>query len=330
LPIAGDSSFLNQVGSLVFGEFFWIGEGKRICAVQTLGGTGALRVGGEFLKQEIGERVAISDPTWPNHREIFKRCGMAVEHYPYYDIRKNGLEFERAFQFIKNLTPGSIVLLQPCCHNPTGADLSLEEWKELLKLLRENGLLPFFDFAYQGFGTSLEEDAKVIRLFMAERMPMLVACSNSKNFGLYSERVGSLYIVTETEQTAEKVLSKLRTIVRPNYSNPPRHGVQIVSHILSTPALKKIWEQEIKGMRERIQKMRREFVEQLAARSLKRDYRFLAHRSGMFSFTGLQKEEVKRLQQEFAIYMPLDGRINLASLSDQNLSYVVNALVSVG
>jgi aspartate aminotransferase len=329
LPIAGDSSFLNRVGSLVFGDFFWTAEGKRICSVQALGGTGALRLGGEFLKQEVGERIAISDPTWPNHRGVFSRCGMVVEAYPYYDMRKNVQDFERMYQYLKNLTPGTIVVFQPCCHNPTGADLTLDQWKELLKLFKENGLLPFFDFAYQGFGRSIEEDPQAIRLFAKEGMEMLVACSQSKNFGLYSERVGALFVVTESQKTAESVGTKLKTIARTNYSNPPRHGAAIVAHILSTPVLKQMWQKEVEGMNRRIEKLRARFVEELVSRSRKRDYRYLAHRAGMFCFTGLQKEEVERLQREFAIYMPLDGRINIAGLSDQNLSSVVDALIEV-
>ncbi len=329
LPIAGDSSYLNRVGALVFGEFFWAGEGKRVCGVQTLGGTGALWIGGEFLKQEVGERIAISDPTWANHRGVFSRCQMTVEAYPYYDIRTHHLEFDRMLQYLKKLTPGTTVLLQPCCHNPTGADLSLDQWKLVLKLFKENGLLPFFDFAYQGFGSSIEEDAKVIRLFVAEGMEMLVACSHSKNFGLYSERIGALYVVAESQKIAETVLSKLKTIVRTNYSNPPKHGAAIVAHILSTPVLKKMWEQEVLGMHTRIEKLRRSFVEALMSRSLKRNYLFLTDRVGMFCFSGLKKEEVERLQKEFAIYMPLDGRINIAGLSDENLLTVVNAITEV-
>jgi aspartate/tyrosine/aromatic aminotransferase len=330
LPIAGDSFFLNKIGALVFGDFFWAAEGRRICAIQALGGTGALRLGGEFLKQEVGERVAISDPTWPNHRGVFTQCGMLVEAYPYYDVRRNVQEFDRMHQYLKNLTPGSIVVLQPCCHNPTGADLSLDHWKLLLKLFKENSLLPFFDFAYQGFGRSIEEDPQVIRLFASEGMEMLVACSQSKNFGLYSERVGALFVVAESQKTAETVLTKLKTIARTNYSNPPRHGAAVVSHILSTPVLKQLWQKEVQGMNKRIEKLRMRFVEELVSHSRKKDYRYLAQRVGMFCFTGLQKEEVERLQRDFAIYMPLDGRINIAGLSDQNLSSVVDALIEVG
>ncbi|MBS0649312.1 MAG: aspartate/tyrosine/aromatic aminotransferase [Verrucomicrobia bacterium] len=330
LPIAGDPSYINRVGALVFGDFFWAAEGKRICGVQALGGTGALRLGGEFLKQEVGERVAISDPTWPNHRGVFSRCGMVVEAYPYYDLRKNVQEFERMYQYLKNLTPGTIVILHPCCHNPTGADLSLDQWKVLLKLFKENGLLPFFDFAYQGLGRSIEEDAEAIRLFAAEGMEMLVACSQSKNFGLYSERVGALFVVTESEETQAAVMTKLQTIVRTNYSNPPRHGSSIIAHILSTPVLKQIWKQEVEAMNKRIERLRHRLVEELVPRSRQKDYRFLAQRVGMFCFTGLKKEEVVRLQKDFAIYMTMDGRINIAGLSDQNLTAVVHALIEVG
>jgi aspartate/tyrosine/aromatic aminotransferase len=329
LPIAGDSAYLNRVGALVFGEFFWTREGARVSRIQTLGGTGALRIGGDFLKQEVGEKIAISDPTWPNHRGVFTRCGMVVEAYPYYDIHTQTLEFDRMVQYLRNLTPGTAVVLHACCHNPTGADLSMDQWKILLKIFKENGLLPFFDFAYQGFGISLEEDAKVIRLFAAEGMEMLVACSHSKNFGLYSERIGALYVVSESAKTAEAVQSKLKTIVRTNYSNPPRHGAAIIAHILSEPVLKKMWEQEVESMRSRIEKMRRLLVEALTERSLKRNYLYLSDRVGMFCFSGLKKAEVERLQKEFAIYMPLDGRINIAGLSEKNLLTVVDAITKV-
>jgi aspartate aminotransferase len=329
LPISGDSAYINRVGALVFGEFFWIKEGKRICGVQSIGGTGALRIGGEFLKQEVGERIAISDPTWPNHRGVFARCGMIVESYPYYDARASKFDFERMYDYLKNMMPGTIVALQPCCHNPTGADPSLDQWKQLLQLFKSNGLLPFFDFAYQGFGRSIESDAEVIRLFASDGIEMLVACSQSKNFGLYSERIGAIFIVTGSEKTAETVLSKLKTIVRSNYSNPPRHGAAIITHILSTPILKKMWESEVKGMNLRIEKLRLQLVNELAPRSRKRDYRYLTDRKGMFCFTGLHKEEVERLQREFAIYMTQDGRINIAGLSDENLSSVVDAIIEV-
>jgi aspartate/tyrosine/aromatic aminotransferase len=254
---------------------------------------------------------------------------MIVESYPYYDARANKFDFERMYDYLKNLMPGTIVVLQPCCHNPTGADPSLDQWNQLLQLFKSNGLLPFFDFAYQGFGRSIESDAEVIRLFAGDGIEMMVACSQSKNFGLYSERIGALFIVTGSEKTAETVLSKFKTLVRTNYSNPPRHGAAIIAHILSTPALKKMWESEVKEMNVRIEKLRLQLVKELAPRSRKRDYRYLADRQGMFCFTGLHKEEVKRLQREFAIYMTQDGRMNIAGLSHENLSSVVDAIIEV-
>jgi aspartate aminotransferase len=304
-------------------------EGKRVCGFQAAGGTGALRIAGEFLKQEVSERIAISDPTWPNHPAIFTRCGMVVEHYPYYDGKKHKLDFERCYGFLKNLTPGSCVLLQPCCHNPTGLDFSLEQWKSLAALFRQNGLLPFFDFAYQGFGTGIEEDASVIRMFAQEGMELVVAYSMSKNFGLYSERAGALFIVTGDQKTAEAVTSKVKTVIRTNYSNPPRHAASIVAHILSTPALKKKWEGEIESMRNRITGLRRQFVEALVAKSQRRDFSFLLEGKGMFCFTGLNSEEVERIKREFGIYLTNDGRINIAGLSQENLNYVADVLAQL-
>ncbi len=324
LPISGDPIFVNEIGAVVFGDFFWTREKNRICGIQTLGGTGALRIGGDFLKQEVGEKISISDPTWPNHQGVFTRCGMEISHYPYYDLNRQTLEFDRAFAFLKKLTPGSIVVLQPCCHNPTGADFSHEEWKSLLSLFQKNGILPFFDFAYQGFGKNLDEDASPIRLFASEGMEMVVASSQSKNFGLYSERVGALYIVTESPETAEAVLSKLKVLCRTHYSNPPRHGASIVAHILSTPALAQKWEEEVRTMRERIEKFRHLFVD-----ALPQNYRYLEKRTGMFCFTGLKRDQVERLQKEYGIYMTSDGRMNIAGLNEHNLPIVVEALTSI-
>lgn len=329
LPIEGSKDFIEHVGALVFGDFFWMRERNRICGVQSLGGSGALRLGGDFLKQEVGERIAISDPTWPNHRGIFSKCQMVVEAYPYYDLQRQRLEFERMYQYLKSCNPGTIVILQPCCHNPTGAELTMDEWKQLAQLFQKNGLLPFFDFAYQGFGLDLEEDAKVIRLFASEGLEMVVAASQSKNFGLYSERVGALFILSESQKTSESVLSKIKTIIRTNYSNPPRHGALIVEHILSKPELKQMWIEEVRGMRKRIEKIRKQLVSELAPRSSKRDFRFLENRTGMFCFTGLEREEVERLKREFAIYMTLDGRMNLSDLNAVNLPYVVDAIITV-
>ena len=326
LPISGNSTYLARIGMLIFGEFFWQKEQKRICGVQTPGGTGALRIGGEFLKQEVGERIAIPDPTWPNHKAIFTRAGMVVETYPYYAWKLHTLDFSRCFDFLKNLTPGSCVLMHPCCHNPTGVDFTFDQWKSLISLFRQNGLLPFFDFAYQGFGMSLEEDASAIRLFAQEGLELLVAYSCAKNFGLYSERAGALFILTGDQKTADAVTSKVKSVIRANYSNPPRHASSTVAHILSTPALRTQWEDEVNGMRQRILNLRKRFVETLCSKSNKRDFQFMASGKGMFCFTGFTADEVERMKTEFAIYMTSDGRINLVGLSDKNLEYVAEKI----
>ncbi len=328
LPIDGDKGYVAKVGALIFGEFFWMGESKRIYGAQTAGGTGALRLGADFLKQEVGERIAISDPTWPNHSGVFNRAGMKVEIYPYYDFQKQKLDFDRCMQFFKGLTPGTAVLLHACCHNPTGADLTMEQWQKLSRLFLENGLLPFFDMAYQGFSQGIEEDAAPLRLFVREGHEMVVAYSVSKNFGLYGERTGALFIVSESEDVAQKSGSKARAIIRTTYSNPPRHGAKIVLEILSDPQLKKEWEGEVDGMRKRVCEMRQMFAGALG-RSSKKDFRFLADCSGMFCYTGLDKEQVQRLNREFGIYMTGDGRINVVGLNQKNLKYVVDAIAEV-
>jgi aspartate/tyrosine/aromatic aminotransferase len=329
LPIVGDKTFLDKIGCLVFGDFFWLSNSKRIACMQGPGGTGCLRIGGDFLKQEVGEKIVIPDPTWPNHRGVFLRCGLKVESYPYYDFEKNKLDFDRCIQYFKGLSPGSVVLLQACCHNPTGADFSLDQWKTLSDLFRENGLLPFFDFAYQGFGFSIEGDAQAIRLFAKEGHEMAVAYSLSKNFGLYGERTGALFIVAESEQIAENVTSKMKTIARATYSNPPLHGAKVAAAILSTPALRAEWESEVEEMRSRIHMLRARFTEALAAKSRKKDFRFLAGHNGMFCYLGLDKAQVAKLVKEDKIFMTQDGRINVLGLNDGNFDYVVDAITRV-
>lgn len=328
LPIAGDPIYISRLGALIFGEFFWQAEGKRICGFQTPGGTGALRVCGDFLKQEVGSRIMISDPTWPNHNAIFARVGMTIEHYRYYDHNRHQIDVERVFKTLRSATPGTVVLLQPCCHNPTGLDFTKDEWKTILGICKENGLLPFFDFAYQGLGRGIEADAEIIRLFAQEKIEMVVAYSTSKNFGLYSERAGALFVVTEEPKAAEAAASKIKTIIRTTYSNPPRHASAIVSSILSSTELRKKWEKELEEMRQRIDQLRHRFVEAFS-HSSKRDFRFLLNGKGMFCFTGLKAEEVARLKNEFSIYLTSDGRMNIAGLCDKNFTYVVKAVNSL-
>jgi len=329
LPIEGLKNYLHGLGELIFGNNFWQAHHKRIAAFQTPGGTGALRVGGDFLKMEITETIALSDPTWPNHKGVFSHCGMKVESYPYYDFQKHSLHWEEMVRVLRGLTPGSAVLFQAKCHNPTGLDLTLGQWKTVAGIVRENALLPFFDFAYQGLGEGLEEDAEAVRLFANEGIEMLVASSQSKNFGLYGERIGALFILAASEKSAHDLLSKLKTIARTLYSNPPMHGAKIVAEILSSPPLRKEWEAELKSYRGRITEMRALLAEALGRGTKKRDFSYLANRSGMFCFTGLNRAEVERLRAEFAIYMILDGRINVAGLNRHNLQYVADAILQV-
>jgi aspartate aminotransferase len=244
-------------------------------------------------------------------------------------LQNQKLEFERFITHIENLTTGTIVLLHACCHNPTGADFTLDQWRTISNLFLSKGLIPFFDFAYQGFREGIEEDAVAVRLFAEAGHQMLVAYSLSKNFGIYAERTGGLFIVTESADIASRVISKLKTIIRVNYSNPPLHGSLIASEILSNPQLKEEWQQELSHMRTRIIKMRQLFCRALAKKSLKRDFQFLLDKAGMFCFTGLDKKEVNQLRDKFGIYMTQDGRMNLSGLNENNLDMVVDAIIKV-
>ena len=330
LPLDGDKTFLDQTGVLVFGEEFWKSSQKRVARIQTVGGTSALRTGGELLFHEkIGEVIYLSDPTWANHKAIFPKAGLKVESYPYYNREKHALDFEKLHGALEKLPPKSIVLLHACCHNPTGADLKLAEWKELSRLFLAKKFIPFFDLAYQGFDRGLAEDAEAIRLFAKEGHEMLVAYSLSKNFSLYAERVGALFIIGETHKVAEHLTSKLVMTTRPNYSNPPLHGVRIVASILSSSKLRQEWEEELAVIRARIIEMRNALAEQLISKSTKVDFSFLKDRAGMFTFSGLSGLQVERLIKEHGIYMTSDGRINAAGLNWKNLDTVVKAILSV-
>lgn len=329
LPIDGDSSFTERSGQLIFGRGFWVKNNHRIHAFQSVGGTGALRIGADFLKQEIGSPIFISDPTWPNHRGVFTKAGLHVNTYPYYDIKKQHLEFDRFYECLSSMHPKSIAVFHACCHNPTGADLSLEQWQQVSSLCLEKGIIPFFDCAYQGFGKGVVEDVQPIRLFAEEGHEMLVASSYSKNFGLYAERIGALFVVAGSEKSAKHIGSKIKIIVRTNFSNPPLHGARIIAQILGHDHLKAEWETELAGMRERILEMRQAFTAAIMAKCKKKDFRYLNHRFGLFSFCGLEKMQVDRLISEYGIYMTGDGRINVAGLNEENMDYVVNSIAAV-
>jgi aspartate aminotransferase len=325
LPISGDGQFIQETGRLIFGDAY----DARICGMQVPGGTGGLRIGADFIKQEVSNTIGLPDPTWPNHLGVFKQSGFNIHSFPYYNLKKHRLDTESLFETLQKAPARSVILFHVCCHNPTGADLSADQWSLVAQIMKQRKLLPFFDFAYQGFGKGLEEDALAIRTFIKESLECVVVSSYSKNFGLYSERVGALFIVTENEKYAERVLSKLKTFARTSYSNPPRHGALIVSHILSNKELKKEWMKEVDMMRHRIDFLRKEFGSALQSGQKKIDFSYLQDRFGMFCFLGLEQDRVQKLKEEYGIYMADGGRMNLAGLSQQNFNYVTQSIIAV-
>lgn len=327
LPIEGNGSYIKESLKLLFGDSDRIHKGE-VFAAQTIGGTGALRLGGEFLTQELTKTIFLSDPTWPNHRVLFSRAGFRLESYAYYDEQRHVIDFKRMTAAIGAMPAGSAILLHACCHNPTGIDPTPEQWQELSHLIKQQNLIPFFDIAYQGFGKGLKEDAYPIRLFANEGHEMVVASSYSKNFGLYGERVGVLTVFTHGQEATKRVASQIKQIIRGNYSNPPLHGSRIVATILQSPELKKEWEQELSNMRDRVNEMRIALIAGLAVKSSK-DFSFLQKQLGIFSFCGLNKDQVHRLRQEKGIYMPANGRINVAGLNSKNVDYVVESIIAV-
>lgn len=329
LPIDGEKMYLEMIGDLVFGNKRWQKEKKRIAATQTVGGTGALKIGGTFLKEEINLPVTISTPTWPNHRGVLAGCGLTVETYPYYDEKNHALNFDVMSSHLEKLHEGTTVLLHASCHNPTGSDPTIEEWGKLCALFKRKKLIPFFDLAYQGLGKGLDEDAASVRLFLDEGVEMLIAVSNAKNLSLYGERVGGLMIVSSTEEIAQHILSRVKQVIRTNYSNPPMHGARVAARILGTPALRHKWEAELKEMRQHINEMRTLLADELKEKSKNIDFSHIAQGNGMFGFTGLNKIQVHRLTERHGIYLPIDGRINVCGLNHTNINYVVDAIVAI-
>lgn len=320
LPIEGLAQWIDATGELVFGSFL----SKRCCGFQTPGGTAGLRVGGDFLKQQGYDRVAISDPSWSNHAGIFTALGWHIESYPYYDFQNHQLSFDLMMNGLKKLPKKTVLVLHASCHNPTGVDLSIEQWKQVARLCKEKELLPFFDCAYQGFGQGLEEDVEAIRLFCANSMNMLVAVSQCKSFSVYGERVGGLFVVTDSEEMATRIASRVKQSIRTHYSNPPMHGAKLVAAVLSTPSLRMLWEEELSQMRGRIIEMRHCLVDALGSR-----FGHLSSGRGMFGFTGLNAVHVDQLKRQFGIYMTRDGRLNLCGLNSKNLPRVVEAMLEV-
>lgn len=328
LPIDGSKALIENLGGLLFGESLWKSSAGRIYGAQTIGGTSALRTGADFCSAFVGKRFYVPHPTWPNHLQIFERAGEDVGIYPYYDPVARRFDLLSMLSGLKKLPPKSVVLLQGPCHNPTGCDPTKEEWAEIAKTMRERELMPFFDVAYQGFGMGVDQDAAQIRHFVEEGLEFLVAYSCSKNFSLYCQRVGALFAVASNPAAKQRVGSQIKRVIRAAYSNPPAHGARIVAKILGGP-LRTEWNQEVCAMRERISKMRNELVRKLSLRCKDRNFDYLLPHQGMFSFIDLEKRQVDRLIEEFAIYLPDNGRINVAGLNSKNIDDVVEALALV-
>ncbi|EKO3662255.1 aspartate/tyrosine/aromatic aminotransferase [Vibrio metschnikovii] len=321
LTIEGTAEYGLAVQKLLFGEQADIINTQRAKTAQAPGGTGALRVAGEFIKRQLGDvKVWISNPTWANHHGVFGAAGLETTEYTYYNAEKKDKDFPAMLADLEQASAGDVVLLHGCCHNPTGIDPTLEEWEILAKLVAEKGLLPLFDFAYQGFAKGVEEDAAGLRIFAQYNPEILVASSFSKNFGLYNERVGAFTLVAASADVANTAFSQVKAIIRSIYSNPPAHGAAVVTYILQNPALRAEWEAEVAEMRERIQEMRELFVTRLQEIGVNADFSFIERQNGMFSFSGLNKQQVQRLKEEFGIYIVGSGRISVAGMTKNNMS----------
>ncbi len=330
LPIDGLKAYDAAVQELVFGSGSEARKSGRIVTVQAIGGTGGLRIGADFLRVlNPKATVWISDPSWENHRALFEGAGFTVKPYPYYDAATHGLNFAGMKSALQALPAGSIVVLHSCCHNPTGVDLTPEQWREVLSVVQARGLVPFLDLAYQGFADGIDADAYAPRLF-AEALPfVLLASSFSKSVSLYGERIGATSVVCGSPEEAARVLSQVKRVVRANYSNPPTTGADIVARILTTPALLKEWDGEVGAMRERIKAMRKGLVEGIEKRVPGADFSFILKQRGMFSYSGLSREQVLRLRSEHSIYAIETGRICVAALTTKNLDYVADAIAKV-
>jgi aromatic-amino-acid transaminase len=325
LPIDGLAAYDRAVKELVFGS-----QKTNIVTIQALGGTGGLKIGADFLKTiQPGSQVWISEPSWENHRQLFEAAGFTVNSYPYYDPKTRGLDFAAMQRGLSALPAGAIVVLHACCHNPTGVDLTPEQWRSVLDIVISRGLVPFLDLAYQGFAEGLDADGYAARLFAEAMNPVFLSSSFSKSFSLYGERVGALSVVTASAEEAARVLSNVKRLVRTNYSNPPTHGGQIVATVLGDHQLKSLWDRELGGMRERIKVMRKQLVDSIHAAAHGTDFSFILKQRGMFSYSGLSKEQVGRLREEYSIYAIDTGRICVAALNSKNVGYVAGAIAKV-
>lgn len=329
-PIEGLAAYNQAVQLLLFGPTSPLIAEGRVVTIEALGGTGALKVGADFLRRLLpAATVLISDPSWENHLALFESAGFPVQSYPYYDAETRGVNFSAMKAKLAGLPAGSIVVLHACCHNPTGADLSEGEWREVVDVVRARGLVAFLDMAYQGFAEGIEPDAMAARLFADSGLTFFVSSSFSKSFSLYGERVGALSLVTASRDETARVLSQVKRVVRTNYSNPPTHGGAVVAAVLSSPELRQMWEAELAGMRSRIRAMRQGLVDKLRERGVKQDFSFIKKQRGMFSYTGLSPAEVERLKTDYGIYALGTGRICVAAINSHNIDYVADAIAAV-
>ena len=330
VPIEGPNPYNSAVQNLLFGADSPLIKEGRVVTAECLGGTGALRVGGDFVKRlDTNAPAAISAPSWENHRGIFESAGYQVLEYAYFDPKTRGVDFEGMVKALESFPAKTLVILHACCHNPTGADLTPDQWKKIISICQTRQLIPFLDIAYQGFATGIEEDGAAVRLFADSGMSFFVSSSFSKSFSLYGERVGALSIVTQSKEESARVLSQLKRVIRTNYSNPPTHGAAIVAMVLNSPKLRQMWEDELAEMRERIKAMRHGLNKKLAAAGAQQDFSFIETQRGMFSYSGLTAGQVANLQEQDGIYALSTGRICVAALNTKNLDRVAQAIARV-
>ncbi|MGA0006339.1 MAG: amino acid aminotransferase [Burkholderiaceae bacterium] len=330
LPIDGIAAYDGAVKGLVFGSDSDVVTSDRVATIQAIGGTGGLKVGADFLRRMgTSKQVLISDPSWENHRALFTAAGFDVDTYPYYDAAKRGINFDGMLARLNSAEAGTIVVLHACCHNPTGYDIDPAQWDQVVATVKARNLTAFLDMAYQGFGFGIQEDGAVIQKFVDAGLSFLVSTSFSKSFSLYGERVGALSVLCESKDEAAKVLSQLKIAIRTNYSNPPIHGGSVVATVLGTPELRAQWEQELAEMRDRIKVMRQTLVDGLKAAGVQADMSFITKQIGMFSYSGLTKDQMVRLRNEFGVYGTDTGRMCVAAMNSQNIDYICKAVAAV-
>lgn len=330
LPIDGIAAYDTAVKGLVFGAESEPVTSGRVATVQAIGGTGGLKIGADFLKKlSPSAKVLISDPSWENHRALFTHAGFEVGTYQYYDAANRGVNVEGMLASLRAAAPGTIVVLHACCHNPTGYDLTPSQWDQVVQTVKAQSLTPFLDMAYQGFGHGIAEDGAVVQKFVAAGLSFFVSTSFSKSFSLYGERVGALSVLCDSKEEADRVLSQLKIVIRTNYSNPPTHGGAVAAAVLNNPALRALWERELGEMRVRIKAMRQKLVDGLKAAGVQQDMSFITTQIGMFSYSGLSKEQMQRLRTEFGVYGTDTGRMCVAALNSKNIDHVCKAIAAV-